>query len=62
MPAGATLKFHTGSGQDSFPHHRYWGLDNYVWNNDGDTATIKKPNGRIADRCPYSGGGGAVSC
>ena len=62
LPAHATLKFHTGSGMDSFPHHRYWGMDNYVWNNDGDTATIRKPNGNVADRCHYSGGGSAVTC
>jgi hypothetical protein len=62
LPAGATVKIHTGSGFDSFPNHLYWGLSNYVWNNDGDKATLKRPNGIVADTCSYSGAGSAVSC
>ena len=63
LPAGKTLKIHTGSGFDSaYPFLTFWGLDNYVWNNDGDKATLKKRNGNVADTCSYSGGGRAVNC
>ena len=31
----------------------YWDLENYVWNNTSDTATLRKPSGDIADRCRY---------
>ena len=59
--AGDTVKIHTGNGSDS-AHHRYWDQDNYVWNNDGDRATLKKPNGRVADTCSYSGSGSSKVC
>lgn len=35
-------------------HWLHWDLDNYVWNNDGDRATLKRPNGTIVDRCAYT--------
>ncbi len=35
---------------------RYWGMSNFVWNNDGDKATLVKRSGRIADSCSYAGG------
>jgi Lamin Tail Domain len=62
LPAQTSLKIHTGSGLDSFPHDRYWGLDDYIWNNDADEAAIKKRNGSLADKCNYFGGGRAVIC
>ena len=33
---------------------RHWDLDNYVWNNDGDRATLKNRPGDIVDRCAYT--------
>jgi len=71
LPSGDLLKLHTGSGRhrvttgcggDCSVHHYYWGLDDYVWNNDGDRATLKKPNASIADRCLVPGGKKAVRC
>ena len=62
LPANTTLTFHTGSGLDSFPHHRYWNFGTYIWSNNGDTAKITKRNGVAADKCHYSGGGRAVRC
>ena len=31
----------------------YWDLESYVWNNDGDRATLIRRNGNIVDRCSY---------
>jgi hypothetical protein len=52
---------HTGSGS-SEAQHRYWGQDNYVWNNDGDTGKLKRANGTVADSCSYSGTGSYAFC
>jgi hypothetical protein len=38
------VTIHTGHGSNS-SHHRYWGSGSYIWNNDGDTATLKRANG-----------------
>lgn len=67
LEPGDTIRLHTGRGSfdgapaceegTPCPEHAhndfYWGLDNYVWNNDGDRATLKRPNGTIVDRCAY---------
>lgn len=53
LPAKTTFKLHTGSGQDSFPSDLFWGMSNYVWNNDGDKALLKNKAGRVVDRCSY---------
>jgi len=52
---GRFVTLRTGAGRDD-RNDRFWRLDNYVWNNDGDRATLVKPSGRIADRCGYEGG------
>jgi hypothetical protein len=54
------VTIHTGRGSNS-ARHRYWRRD-HIWNNDGDTATLKKSNGSTADTCWYSGAGYAVIC
>lgn len=59
--AGATVTLHTGSGA-SGATHRYWGMGWYVWNNDGDTARLRRANGTLADACSYSGAGSYVFC
>jgi hypothetical protein len=61
LRAGRAVMVHTGSGSNT-GRHRYWGQDWYVWNNDGDTATLKKPSGTVADRCSYSGTGDFKVC
>lgn len=55
LRAGQCVKVHTGKGKRD-RHNLYWGLDSYVWNNDGDRATLVKRGGDIADRCGYKGG------
>jgi hypothetical protein len=59
--AGAKLTLHTGSGTNRFGHV-YWRQGWYVWNNDGDTARLRKSSGSLADTCSYSGAGSSVLC
>ena len=47
------VKIHTGKGGRS-QTNRYWNLSWYVWNNTGDTATLKDNHGNVLDRCSYS--------
>jgi hypothetical protein len=54
LPAGHTVKLHTGSGPNYPPHHLYWGSGNYVWNNVKDRATLRNAKGNVADRCAYN--------
>jgi hypothetical protein len=52
LRAGRSVKVHTGRGSDT-RFHLYWDMGNYVWNNDGDKATIKTKGGRTVDKCSY---------
>jgi hypothetical protein len=47
------VKIHTGKGSPT-QTDRYWNLSWYVWNNTGDTATLKDTHGNVIDRCSYS--------
>jgi len=58
---GRFVTIHTGRGNND-RNDRFWGQSNYVWNNDGDTATLVKPSGRTGDQCGYSGGGRSRDC
>jgi hypothetical protein len=63
---GDVVYVHTGRGErrpspcvagPGYIHcftHLYWGLDNYVWNNAGDVATVKDDEGIVVDRCRYT--------
>ncbi len=48
------MKIHTGSGRDR-RGHLYWDSGNFIWNNDGDKATLRA-GGRKRDGCKYAGG------
>jgi hypothetical protein len=61
IAGGDKVTLHTGNGSNTL-RHRYWRQDNYVWNNDGDTAKLKRSNGTLADSCSYSGAGSYVLC
>ena len=61
LRAGRVVTVHTGSGSNT-RYHRYWGLDNYVWNNDGDTAKLGNKSGKLIDRCSYGRAGNSVAC
>jgi len=52
--AKCTVTVHTGRGTDTRAK-KYWGYRNYVWNNTGDTATLKNASGTVRDRCHYRG-------
>jgi competence protein ComEC len=43
---GATITLHTGSGTDT-ETDLYWGADQPVWNNGGDTVTVKDDDGTV---------------
>jgi hypothetical protein len=53
LRAGRKVIIHTGSGANS-SGNRYWGRGNYVWNNDQDTARLRRSNGTLADSCHYN--------
>ncbi|WP_109510238.1 lamin tail domain-containing protein [Nocardioides speluncae] len=61
LGAGKSVRLHTGRGTNT-KADRYWRLDNYVWNNSGDTAVLKNAAGTVVDRCTYNGAGSATSC
>jgi micrococcal nuclease len=53
LEPGKNLSLHTGRGRDD-DSHLYWGLVNdSVWNNDGDTAFLRDPTGRLIDSFGY---------
>jgi hypothetical protein len=54
--AGRTIYVHTGRGTNGRPDstHRYWGRGGYVWNNGGDTATLRSNTGKTIDSCRYT--------
>ncbi|WP_416839672.1 lamin tail domain-containing protein [Haloferax sp. DFSO52] len=46
LPAGGTLTLYTGTGTDS-ANERYWGRSSAVWNNGGDTVTVRNATGDV---------------
>lgn len=60
LKAGRTVTIHTGKGSNN-AKHRYWGSGAYIWNNDGDTAKLKKGS-KVKDKCKWGSGGGTVKC
>jgi len=53
LGAGKTVYVHTGRGTNGV--HRYWGRASQVWNNGGDTGTLRNSAGRTIDTCRYKG-------
>jgi hypothetical protein len=53
IKAHGYVKIHTGKGTGT-QTDRYWGRSWYVWNNTGDTATLRDNHGNRIDRCSYS--------
>jgi micrococcal nuclease len=52
LPGNATVRVVTGSGEDA-EGVRYWGRSGAVWNNGGDTLTVRRPNGSVVLRYRY---------
>jgi len=48
----ASVTLHTGSGTDTATE-RYWGRSGAVWNNDGDTVTVRNASGETVLRQSY---------
>lgn len=46
LEVGESVRIHSGSGEDT-GHDLYWGSGRAIWNNDGDTATLKDATGSI---------------
>lgn len=55
------MTVHTGKGRNTTTH-RYWGRRAYVWNNTGDTAYLRYPNGKTADTCSWGSKGNSKYC
>jgi hypothetical protein len=53
LRAHKDVKIHTGRGSDTRTD-KYWNHGWYIWNNDGDTATLKSASGSVKSRCSYS--------
>ena len=52
LPAGATVTLHTGSGTDS-ETDLYWGSGSPIWNNDGDTVTVRNGDDAVVQTETY---------
>ena len=61
LGAGKSLIVHTGKGTAT-TSHRYWGRTTYVWNNGGDTATLRTGAGKTIDSCRWGAGSGLTTC
>jgi hypothetical protein len=53
LAAGATIRVHTGRGAKNATN-RFWGSTQYIWNNSGDTATLRNSHRSVVDRCTYT--------
>ncbi|MEV6425643.1 lamin tail domain-containing protein [Streptomyces sp. NPDC051662] len=53
LGAGKSVVVRTGKGTNTTAT-RYQGRAAYVWNNDKDTATLKRSTGTTADTCSYN--------
>jgi hypothetical protein len=53
LRAHGSVKIHTGKGSN-IPSNRYWGHSWYIWNNNGDGATLKNASAAVVSRCSYS--------
>ncbi|MEU4164791.1 lamin tail domain-containing protein [Actinoplanes sp. NPDC026670] len=63
LPAGHSRIVHTGRGTDGRPNgHRYWQSGNYVWNNTGDTATLRTDKGATVHTCTWGRTGSYILC
>lgn len=54
IKAHGYVKIHTGKGTNT-QANRYWGHSWYIWNNTGDTATLRNRSAALVDRCSYTG-------
>ncbi|WP_213451165.1 lamin tail domain-containing protein [Rhizomonospora bruguierae] len=64
LAPGRRVYIHTGNGTNGKPdaQHRYWNSGNYIWNNTGDTATVRNPAGKTIDTCKWGSKGSVTYC
>lgn len=54
LKPGKSVRLRTGQGRNTVTDV-YWGqTEAYIWNNDGDTATLLNAKGRAADTCSWT--------
>lgn len=62
LAAGKSVIVRTGKGTNTTAT-RYWGQTYHVWNNSGDTATLRTDAGRLIDSCKWTKAGrGYTTC
>jgi hypothetical protein len=61
LPSKAIVTIHTGRGSDR-RLHTYWDQTDYVWDNPGETARLRRANGNLVDACRYRHDGGSLLC
>lgn len=64
LGAGKRVYLHTGPGIDAVPdaQHVYENRNNYIWNNAGDTATLRDATGKQIDTCTWKSGSKPTYC
>ena len=62
LSAGKSVTIHTGKGTNTTTN-RYWGSGNYIWNNTGDEAYLRKPSTTAnTDTCTWKTVASYVNC
>jgi Lamin Tail Domain len=61
LAPGAGVYVHTGKGTATTAH-RYWGRTGYIWDDGGDTATLRTATGQTVDTCKWGAGSGVTAC
>ncbi|GIM88354.1 hypothetical protein Ato02nite_001470 [Paractinoplanes toevensis] len=61
VAARANLYIHTGKGT-AYSGHIFWQSGNYIWNNTGDTATLRNTAGKTIDTCTWKSGTAPTNC
>ena len=59
LAAGKTVRVHTGKGTNSGTD-LYFRSGSFIWNNTGDTATLRNAGGSTASSCKYPNAAGGV--
>lgn len=62
LAPGASVWLYSGRGRDTGAN-LHWNARTYVWNNDGDSATLRNGRGTLIDTCGWKARGGSfVNC
>jgi hypothetical protein len=61
LKSKASVYVHTGSGT-AYSNHLFWNSGNYIWNNTGDTATLKNTAAKTIDTCTWKSGTTPTNC